>query len=567
MSNNFGMMTRATVAVSLASLTLTACGDNKNTIPSSPEARIKSLAARLPATSEASVYLADFSGFKASAAQLQDTLGPAAAELKSGQEELKTKFGIDLSNPESLKEAAGISPKGGLALGLADNRSTLMIYVEDAAKFDAFMKDKIGKELEITGEPKEETIGEAKVKVLGEDVKKQIAWTHFGKMAIVASPQLEEGAGGEASIAKYVANLTTTEKAKSTAESAAFKQFISEFGGTYMLAGFANLDAVKKSSFYDKAKKGMESEPGGKESIAQFEKYGRSLGFGTTTEGSNSKIKLFVGGTEELNTIYKSVGSDVADNPFIGFATEKTIAAARISVNFTAMWAAYKKLAPAEQAAELDKALKKAGEAAKLDIEKDILGQLTGNIGLFFYGIDLASAMAGMQDPMKGIAAVELAFGIEFKSADALKKIVDAALAQAGPMLGPDGGFKDVDGVKGAKVLTLPQGVGALVTYEGVLAYSTPAITPVKLGKLLANTAEDKKITTTLGKPLATKKSYGGLFVSSSMLAKALGPMATANPEAKKFFDTVEELSLSFDGSDNGISAVIQIQTKGASSK
>ena len=175
--------------------------------------------------------------------------------------------------------------------------------------------------------------------------------------------------------------------------------------------------------------------------------------------------------------------------------------------------------------------------------------------------------MAGMQDPMKGIAAVELAFGIEFKSADALKKIVDAALAQAGPMLGPDGGFKDVDGVKGAKVLTLPQGVGALVTYEGVLAYSTPAITPVKLGKLLANTAEDKKITTTLGKPLATKKSYGGLFVSSSMLAKALGPMATANPEAKKFFDTVEELSLSFDGSDNGISAVIQIQTKGASSK
>ncbi len=567
MSNTIGMTTRATVALSLATMTLVACGDNKNKIPSSPEGRIDAIAARLPAASEASLFLADYSAFKESAKQLEDTLGPAAADFKSGQEELKTKFGIDLTNPDSLKEAAGIAPKGGLGIALSDNRSTLMVFVEDSAKFDEWMKTKIAKELEIEGEPKSEKIGEAEVKVLGEDVKKQIAWTHYGKLAIVASPQLEEGAGGEASIAKYLANLTTTEKAKSTADSAAFKQFKAEFGGTYQLAGFANLEAIKKSSFYAKAKKDMENEPGGKESIAQFEKYGRSLGFGTTSEGRNSKIKLFVGGTDELNTLYKGIGSDIADNPFVGFATEKTIAALRVSVNFSAGWAAYKKLAPKEQADEIDKALKGAGAAAGLDIEKDVLGQLTGNIGLFFYGLDFANVMAGMNDPIKGAKAVEIALGIQFKSADALKKITDALLAKAGPMLGPDGGFKDLDGVKGAKVLALPQGAGQIVTYEGVLAVSTSAIEAKKLGQLLANTAEDKKITTTLGKPLATKKPFGGLFVSASSLAKALGPMATANPEAKKFFDTVDEIALSFEGSDNGVSAIVEFQMKDASAK
>jgi hypothetical protein len=557
------MTTRATLALSLAAMTLVACGDNKNKIPSSPEGRIDAIAARLPAASEASLYLADYSAFKESSKQLEDTLGPAAADFKSGQEELKTKFGIDLSNPESLKEAAGISPKGGLGIGLSDNRATLMVFVEDQAKFDEWMKTKIAKEIEIEGEPTSEKVGEAEVKILGSDAKKQIAWTHYGKLAIVASPQLEEGAGGEASIAKYVAGLTTTEKANSTADSAAFKQFKAEFGGKYMLAGFANLESIKKSSFYAKAKKDMENEPGGKESLAQFEKYGRSLGFGTTSEGRNSKIKLFVGGTDELNTIYKGIGSDIADNPFVGFATEKTIAALRISVNFTAAWAAFKKLAPKEQVAEIDAALKQGGQASGLDIEKDVLGQLTGNIGVFFYGVDLAGAMAAMENPAKGASAVEIALGVQFKSAEALKKLTDTLIAKVGPML--SGPFADVEGVKGAQSVSLPENAGHIVTYEGTIAISTSAIPAKRLAQLLANTAEDKKITTTLGKPLATKKPFGGLFVSASSLAKALGPMATANPEAKKFFDTVDEIALSFEGSDNGVSTVVEFQIKEAS--
>ena len=185
------------VLVALLALSLVAC-DNKNKIPGDAEGRVEALAQRLPASTEAVVFVGDIGKMQDTVNKLKDNIGGAVPSVEATQKQVASELGFDPLDAEAWKKAGVPIEKGsGLALAFHQNRSVLMVFVEDRQKFDATLTEKFKKAAEIEGAPKTETIDDKEVKILGSDPKNQIAWLHYGKLAIIGTPVLDEKFGGE----------------------------------------------------------------------------------------------------------------------------------------------------------------------------------------------------------------------------------------------------------------------------------------------------------------------------------------------------------------------------------
>ncbi len=564
-----GALRRASAALfAVASMTLVACaGPGVQSIPESSQGRLSLLAERLPASSEASVYVTDLKGLSAGIKRVDASFGDAAGGVRDLQAELNDKFGIDLMDTGSLRDAAGIAPDGGLAFGFVDNRSVLLIYVVDAEKFDAFVGGKIRDEIGLEGEVATEKVGDVEVRVLGANVEKQLAWAHFGKVAILATPQLDPEKGGEASISKFVAGIYGNDKGASTSSSASFKQFVSEFGGKYLVAAFANPGAIKKSKFYPELKEEFSREEGADDALKNFEEYCTSLGMGFDLRGDVIKSHFFYGGNAEFGAYYAGL-SDVADATFNGFATSSLIAMGRVSLNLAAALSLTEKFAKPEAWNELQSGIGEASEAVGFDLQTEVIDQLTGNMGGYFYGVDLGQAMGG-----GGIAAAQFATVAQFKNAEAplkiLNKVLDLYNAEQAkntppvdPM-NPDMAPPAITPVTltpmaGGQGYTLP-GAGSIIATGDLIVFASGSMLPAQL-ELLVQGKGGELLSSPLGKPFAQGKAHGGLYINIEQLGLLVSPLVAGSPEASMFFSTFRDAALYFDSSKRGISSTIEFE-------
>ena len=549
----------ANALLALTSLTLVACATpGVKVVPEAPKSRLTQLAERLPASSEASVYLTDLDRFGAGFTRISGM----SEDLSRMRVTFDDTFGVDLGDVGSWRAEAGIAPDGGMALGFAEDRSVWLVYVDDTQAFDTFLSTTMRAEAGVEVEAVETRIGDVVVKVLGADIEGQIAWTHFGKLAIVASPQLDPERGGEADIATFVAGLTTLEASDSTAQTAAFTQFEAEFGDAYAFTVFANPESIASSPLEADVRSWLAEELGPEFATALMAS-ATSLGVGVVTDGDVATTHVFMGGDEELVKLARKTGEGTAENPFVGLASEDVILGLGVGVNPVAAWSAYSTFAPVEHLELADSLFARLSRELGLEPERDVLEIFTGNAGFFFYGIDLAQAMVGMQDPMRGLAALELIMGVEFEDAETCAKISASLVLLLSDVLGPEDAFEDLPGVDGVKVLDVME-VGYFLTYEGVLAFSTTALPAEQAARRLSGVDEDPRVATPLSTPLTASAPFGGLYISFSGLARALGPMATANPDARRFFDTVDEVAVRFASSKQGVSIVIDVDLQAA---
>jgi hypothetical protein len=567
-----GALRRAGAALlAVASMTLVACaGPGVQSIPESSKGRLSQLAERLPASSEASLYMTDLNGLSAGIKRASAAYGEGSqGGLVELQAELNDKFGIDLADPGSWRDAAGIAPGGGLAFGFTGNRSVMLAYVENAEMFDSFMSTKVRDEAGIEGEAVETKVGDVVVKVLGANVEQQVAWTHFGKLAIVASPQLDPEKGGEADIATFVAGIYNNDKAASTSTSAAFKQFSAEFGGKYLVAAFANPEAFKTSAFYPEFKQEFEGEEGGEETLQNFEKYCTSLGFGFDLSGDVITSHAFFGGNAEFAEYYEDLAAGVADATFTGFATSSLIAMGRVSINFAAGLALTEKFATREAWEEFQSGLAEASRELGFDVKAVVLDQLTGNFATFFYGVDLAQAMGG-----GGLGAAQLAAVTQFKSPEAaldvLNKFVaaynanQAKNAPAVDPLNPDAAAAAAPtplavGPMGAgQGVTIPN-AGSIIATGDLLVFAAGALDPSQVD-LYAKGKGGELLSTPLGKPFASGPAHGGLYINIEQLGLLVGPLVQGNPEAAAVFSNFRDAAITFDSSKRGVSGTFELE-------
>jgi len=555
-------------------LALTGCSKKKGEIPKSAEGRLQAFADQLPANSEASLYIPDFAKAEADFKKVNSNLEALVSELGAANKQVKDTFEIDLTDMQTLA-TKGIAAKSGAAIGFVAGQTAVMTYVEKPEEFDKFMAGKVKEEFGEGAEIKKEKVGEADVQVLVKG-EQELAWTYMGKMVIIGTNALDEEFKATAKPAKdFVASLAKTDAKQSRGAGKAFGEFKGSAKG-YSMVGFVDFSALKGSPLYDTIKKEAVDggDPQAKEGLDWVEKNTEYLGFGIGADGNTINITGMFGGSDEYMKQLATLGEGVADSPFVGFSTDEINAGIRLAANFGKSWEVSKAVMPKDQLEQITKALEDTKKNTGIDVEQDIFMKLSGNIGVFFYGLDMTKIAEVSRNPAAAANAVSLAAAIEFVDAASLNSLVDKVVGKFGMLLDPAAAedpksiLKPVPGMDGAKMIALPQDAGSIIINDKLLVYATGGLSSDQLGAYIANKADAKKLQTKLGAPFAAKKAYNGLFVSVSALQKSFGPMlAMAGPEIAQAVKVFEEASLSFDADANTASVTLAIETKSSEAK
>ena len=161
------------------------------------------------------------------------------------------------------------------------------------------------------------------------------------------------------------------------------------------------------------------------------------LGLGLTSEGQELKLTTFFGADEATNKKIAAFGQSGAKAPWSGFITKDLMVGIRTTLDMDKLWAFYKESIPAEQREKVMADLKRGGTRMGVDIEKDVIANMTGNFGVFFYGLDLGGAMGGMNNPGQIMQSLNLAIGVQFKDKASLDAVIKKVSEKAGEEFSP----------------------------------------------------------------------------------------------------------------------------------
>ncbi len=524
-----------------ALMSFTGC-DKKGTasIPKDADSRISTMAAKLPAGTEAALFVGDVAKMRTSLNDI-NTLSDAIPELGATQKQVEAEIGFDPLDANSWKQA-GIPDNSALSVSFVNNRTVIMVFVEDRQKFDTMLSEKLKKAMDSTEAPKAQDVGGKQVKVMGKD-KEQIAWLHDGKLAIIATSVLDEKFtyGDTSGAADFVAKLPATKEAESALKTPQFAQYTKGITSDYSVGAFANIQAILKNEALRKEIE-QNQDPSTKEIYDRLEKEAQIAGLGLHQDGQSFKITALYGADEATNKELAALGKPTAKSPFTPFASESMLLGVRTSLNTEKLWAYYMKNLPEEQKAQIVKGLQDAGKQAQIDIEKDIINNLTGNVGIFLYGLNAGAMMGAMNNPQKAAQSLNLAVGVQFKDAKNITMLLDKVKAQAGitPV--------EKDGVQ---VIMLPQEMGAIYVKDNLLVFGAKELKEADALSLMNGKAPNGKLSGELGSQFASDAPYGGLYVNIDKVSAIVNLLA-ANTPVSDVLNKIGEVALTTDNTDGG---------------
>lgn len=554
-------LTKMVAFAAVGLLVLSGCGNKKGSIPKDSQGRIEDMASRLPSSAEAAIFVGDIAKMRDTMNKIKTNVGSALPQVEATEKQVENELGFNPLDAESWK-SAGVPESSGFTIAFVNNRTTMMVYVDDRQKFDTLLAEKLKKATDSKEAPKTETVDGVEVKIVGAG-EKQIAWTHDGKLAIIATGVLDAKLGGDqASPQKFVAGLTKTEAAKSASSTPEFEQFTKGITADYALAGYVNVSALIKNPAYIEGKKEASADPAGKQFVDMFEKQAKTVGFGLTSDGNELKISGFYGADAATNKELVAFSKSSAKSPFGAFATDNILLGLRTAVDMEKSWAYYMKNMPEDQKKQIQEQLKQANQASGMDIEKDVINQLSGNIGVFFYGIDIGALMGGMNNPMAALNGLDLAIGIQFKDAKAIDKILAVATKQGGEAATP----KELPEDKSVKYIAAPDGSVKLFIKDNMLLVGTKKFANQTAADALNGKATGAKLADkggNLGKAFGSDDPYNGLYLNVNKVNAIVSALAAGNP-AQKVLEKLDEASINTEATDNGGLLHIRLTLKGA---
>lgn len=560
--SKFATLRHTLLVLSVATLAMPAC-KKEGAIPTSATGRVTDFAEHLPAQAEGAVFVGDLKAMRETLTTVKTEVGTVVPQIEGIQKEITNELGVDILDAASYAQA-GIAD-AGIATAFVKDRIALFVYVNDAQKFDTFFAEKAKKLSGSDAAAKAETINDLQVKLVG-DGPKQVAWVHDGKLVIIGL----SGPTGESATAagQFVAGLAKTDKAASMASSESFKRFNKALpGDKYAVTAFGNPVSLAETAPFKEATAEAANDPGAKESIEWYKKNAESLGLGLAQENRELKVTAFFGPSADLAAKVKALSEDVPKSPWTGFASKQTVLGLRTAINALKAYTLVKDTMPAADRAEFEKGLAEGANEIGVNVEQDIINNLTGNFGLFFYGLNMGKAMAAAQNPAAALGAVNVVFGAQFKDkaklAESFNKILtkmnEKAKERAGeaeftPLAASD--FAD-----GGKTLALPDGAGAIYIVNDMLIYGTAEATPEQLQASIAGKSE--KLGDDLGLRFSADAPYNGLYVNFPAINAMLGPMAAMEPRLA-ILQRLEAASLTADANDQGLMLNLRLRLQPA---
>jgi hypothetical protein len=442
-----------------------------------------------------------------------------------------------------------------------------MTYVKDKKKFEKHFSDQLKKTYDIQGMPKTEG-GETKIKVLGKEDGEKVAWTYFGELVIVSFPPSENFEGEPGPLVETVETVATTTEENSLAKTEGYKNFSKSVGKDHSLAVYVNTGDFLNEERMKELE--QTSDPMATATAKWVKENVDGAGIGMHVEDNKAKVQAWFGFNEKTRKRLDKVVAPPSKAPFANLATQNTLAGFRMSVNWDEFWSLYKETLPEDDVKQLEKQIAQAGQMAgdKLDIQKDVIDQLSGNIGVFFYGANLGAIINSRARGMMGtVPHLGLIAAVEFKSEKALEKVVEGIVtggkgAVERRPLQLEGGetSKDIDVLA---VKNMKQSPGRLYMKGSTLAFSTTAISEQSMSEYFSGKREEGSLTEAekldLGEAFAADEKYNGLYVNVLRAKDHLMSQKDQNPAiaqmvqpAQEFLTTVQEMSLTTSVKEDG---------------
>jgi hypothetical protein len=543
----------------VAGLGCDALGCGSGSVPGSASDRVTDMAEHLPKKTQMSFVVGDLAGMRASLETARDTVGDMVP-TDLIQEQAKNELGIDVFNAESWKKS-GIAENGGLTLSVFNKRPVLVTYVTDKQKFEKAFADQLKKSMGLEGAAKSQKVDGATVKTIGSD-DQTVAWAYDGKLVVAVFPVSEDlselDTDGEATGAKKAAaTLAGLDSDKSLASVASYNEFNAALASEQSMAVFINTTEAlteERMKALEQSRDMMTSmaAPWVKENVD-------AIGLSMHVESNTMKFRTWADLPEKVAKRAQEIMTPTVPGPIESFATENTMAALRTSVDMPKLWAFYKETLPKDQREQMLSELEGTSEKIGIDVEKDIINQLTGNLGVLFYGVDQSVldgaggnvVSAAMMQPFKLLAVM---VPLQFKDKASLEKVVSALNKTAGGMATRSKVKGDVEVLK-MKNVTQPR--GQVFLQENLLVYATNAFSDDSVYQYITGERKEKNLTEAdklnLGKELAAGEKYNGLYVNFVRAQKQLGDvLAKTQPQAAKLLKKIEEAALTMSVTENG---------------
>ncbi len=553
---------RLAILLSLVCVTLATqnCDrQSKGDIPSTAQKRLSSMVESLPPDTGAVGVVSDLKGFQQTSDSLQDNLDDIIPVTGMVERNIQERFGVNLST-ESLKQA-GVAPGGGLSVADVRGRPTLLTYYKDRQKFESHLTEQVQQSFGIQGAPSSTSVGDHKLKALGDKEGQRVAWGYQGRLAVVAFPQAPS-APASATVTSAVQSVLSTQPEDSFARQDAFERFRSS-ASEHQSFVFFNTNGLA-DRILDNAEE--QSNPSTQRRSAQFLKQNFD-GFGGTLESASSGIglDLWLGLAPDVSKSLHRLQGEVVETDWTPLATDQTVVGLRMGFPpGGALEAALNQSTDRERRA-VERRLQRLGDTIGLDLQADVLDHLSGEMGMFLYGFGPKVGLRSLQgNPNELLRQTGLIVAATFDDAGALRDTLGKVADNNGflnyrSLESDDGSTVDsikvleftnnekaegMNGLMGAALAEMPI---KFYAYQKQLVISTTAIGESSMRGYLTGSRDEasplsKSDSLELGAQFASASKLSGLYLNMPRAKDILKDKLPPLPAINRVFNQLEEI-------------------------
>ena len=400
------------------------CGEQvpEVVIPATPSARMSAFAARMPAQTDLAFFFVEME-------QVRETMSSLSKHFEGSlpldvyRQEVRQVIGLDLLDKTSY-EAAGVHPEGGFALGYYRGAPVALLYAPDKVKFESGVIAALKRNyrIEASNEPIPDLEGATLVK--GKGVT--FAYAPLGGGMVVVVGQAVAGEEERDCVTSLTEIVTLGEEA-SLGRVPGFVGFQKEIGDKWPASVYMN--TPRMLSLYQSFDPSLKTFQ--KEILDAVGEQVRWAGIGGRSDGDQAVGRVFLGIAPETLAKVKGLDKPGSLSPrFKLMVSDKAYAFVRTSLNAEIFWREYYKLMPRRQQKYFQTIVENLKATTPIDLEKDVIENLTGHAGVVIYGIDPLAAMA--RRASERMTVVTLAAHLQVKAPAVFVTFMDGLVKELG---------------------------------------------------------------------------------------------------------------------------------------
>lgn len=417
------------LALALAVLALTAdcdggcsCGgEAAPEVPASPQARIDACSASLPSQTDLAFFFVDMDGVRGSVDVLSRRFS-GSLPVDAYRNEVNTLVGIDLLDKTTYAKA-GVHADAGFCVAMYRETPVLFLWVMDAEKFEGHAIASIRKYYRVPAEPTEVSPGRKRVDAPGLD----LAWQRLpsGVTAVVfGSVGKRKAPRPSVDVMEEIVAVGAEDSLAKVEEFTAFRDTVGTKWPASIYMNTPRMLSLYKA--FDPSLKGYQ-----KEVIDAVGEQIRWTGIGWKADASAATGQAFFGVQKE--TLEKVAGLEEPGKRaprFHRMVSKDAYLFVRTGIDASLFWKEYQTLMPARQLKYVKRLLKNVKASTQIDLEKDVIENATGNVGIAIYDVDpLAFSARRAVERQKAVSFVAM---VQMGKPGRFTGILDRIIAELG---------------------------------------------------------------------------------------------------------------------------------------